>query len=237
MNKEHIRLAPILLDAYKPLREVVSDTLRQAIRDGALKPGERLMEIPLAEELGVSRTPIREAIRKLEQEGFVVMIPRRGTYVADISLKDISQVFEIRSALEELAAALAAERITDEEIEALERMLVEIGNYIETKDMDKIVETDVAFHEVLYKASRNERLVEIIHNLREQTLRFRTVSMNQPGRLAKTREEHRLLVEAIANRDGKQARKMARMHMEHSEQALLTGMNIDNESVSKLTHK
>lgn len=195
------------------------------------------MEIPLAEELGVSRTPIREAIRKLEQEGFVVMIPRRGTYVADISLKDISQVFEIRSALEELAAALAAERITDEEIEALERMLVEIGNYIETKDMDKIVETDVAFHEVLYKASRNERLVEIIHNLREQTLRFRTVSMNQPGRLAKTREEHRLLVEAIANRDGKQARKMARMHMEHSEQALLTGMNIDNESVSKLTHK
>ena len=237
MNKEHMRLAPISLDAYKPLREVVSDTLRQAIRDGALKPGERLMEIPLAEELGVSRTPIREAIRKLEQEGFVVMIPRRGTYVADISLKDISQVFEIRSALEELAAALAAERITDEEIEALERMLVEIGNYIETKDMDKIVETDVAFHEVLYKASRNERLVEIIHNLREQTLRFRTVSMNQPGRLAKTREEHRLLVEAIANRDGKQARKMARMHMEHSEQALLTGMNIDNESVSKLTHK
>lgn len=237
MNKEHLRLAPIRLDAYKPLREVVSDTLRQAIRDGALKPGERLMEIPLAQELGVSRTPIREAIRKLEQEGFVVMIPRRGTYVADISLKDISQVFEIRSALEELAAALAAERITNEEIEYLERMLVEIGTYIETKEMDKVVETDIAFHEVLYKASRNDRLVEIFHNLREQTLRFRTVSMNQPGRLAKTREEHRLLVEAIANRDANKARKMARMHMEHSEQALLTGMNIDSEGISKLSHK
>ena len=118
------RLQPIRLDAYKPLREVVSETLRQAIQDGVLKPGERLMEIPLAEELGVSRTPIREAIRKLELEGFFVMVPRRGTYVANISLKDITQVFEIRSALEELAAGLAAERITEEEIETLERMLV-----------------------------------------------------------------------------------------------------------------
>ena len=99
------RLQPIRLDAYKPLREVVSETLRQAIQDGVLKPGERLMEIPLAEELGVSRTPIREAIRKLELEGFVVMVPRRGTYVANISLKDITQVFEIRSALEELASS------------------------------------------------------------------------------------------------------------------------------------
>lgn len=228
MSKETSRLQPIRLDAYKPLREVVSETLRQAIRDGIFKPGERLMEIPLSEELGVSRTPIREAIRKLELEGFVIMIPRRGTYVADISLKDISQVFEIRSALEELAGALAAERITAEEIEYLERMLVEIGTYIEKKDMEKIVEADVNFHEVLYKASRNERLVEIIHNLREQTLRFRTVSMNQPGRLAKTWEEHRLLVEAIADRDANKARKIARLHMEHSEQALLTGMNIDN---------
>ena len=228
MSKETSRLQPIRLDAYKPLREVVSETLRQAIRDGIFKPGERLMEIPLSEELGVSRTPIREAIRKLELEGFVIMIPRRGTYVADISLKDISQVFEIRSALEELAGALAAERITAEEVEYLERMLVEIGTYIEKKDMDRIVEADVNFHEVLYKASRNERLVEIIHNLREQTLRFRTVSMNQPGRLAKTWEEHRLLVEAIADRDANKARKIARLHMEHSEQALLTGMNIDN---------
>ena len=124
------RLQPIRLDAYKPLREVVSETLRQAIQDGVLKPGERLMEIPLAEEL---------AIRKLELEGFVVMVPRRGTYVANISLKDITQVFEIRSALEELAAGLAAERITEEEIETLERMLVEIGDHMENKNMESVV--------------------------------------------------------------------------------------------------
>ena len=211
------RLQPIRLDAYKPLREVVSETLRQAIQDGVLKPGERLMEIPLAEELGVSRTPIREAIRKLELEGFVVMVPRRGTYVANISLKDITQVFEIRSALEELAAGLAAERITEEEI-------VEIGDHMENKDMESVVAADVEFHEVLYRASRNERLADIVHNLREQTYRFRSFSMNQPGRLRKTWEEHRQLVEAIASHNATQARKLARIHMEHSEQTLLQGM-------------
>lgn len=229
MNKDLGRLQPIVLNSYKPLREVVCETLRQAIRDGVFKPGERLMEVTLAEELGVSRTPVREAIRKLELEGFVVMIPHRGTYVADISLKDVTQVFEIRSALEELAAQLAAERITPDEIEFLERMLVEIGTFMEEKNMDKVVEADINFHEVLYKASRNERLVEIIHNLREQTLRFRTMSMNQPGRLVKTWEEHRLLVEAIADRNPAQAREIARIHMEHSEQALLKGMNIDKQ--------
>lgn len=229
MNKDLGRLQPIVLNSYKPLREVVCETLRQAIRDGVFKPGERLMEVPLTEELGVSRTPVREAIRKLELEGFVVMIPHRGTYVADISLKDVTQVFEIRSALEELAAQLAAERITPDEIEFLERMLVEIGTFMEEKNMDKVVEADINFHEVLYKASRNERLVEIIHNLREQTLRFRTMSMNQPGRLVKTWEEHRLLVEAIADRNPAQAREIARIHMEHSEQALLKGMNIDKQ--------
>ena len=182
------------------------------------------MEIPLAEELGVSRTPIREAIRKLELEGFVVMVPRRGTYVANISLKDITQVFEIRSALEELAAGLAAERITEEEIETLERMLVEIGDH-----MESVVAADVEFHEVLYRASRNERLADIVHNLREQTYRFRSFSMNQPGRLRKTWEEHRQLVEAIASHNAAQARKLARIHMEHSEQTLLQGMEESQE--------
>ena len=216
------RLQPIRLDAYKPLREIVSDALRQAIRDGILPPGERLMEIPLAEELGVSRTPIREAIRILEQEGLIVMIPRRGTYVADMSLKDVTEVFELRSILEELAA----ERITNEEIEALEQHLVEIGNYMNENNLDKVVQADILFHEILYKASRNDRLVEMINNLREQTLRFRTLSMSQTGRLAKTWDEHRQLVEAISDRDVERARQIARIHMEESEKTLLEGMQL-----------
>ena len=137
------------VNEYLPLRDVVFNTLRQAIITGEFAPGERLMEISLANRLGVSRTPVREAIRKLELEGFVVMIPRRGTYVADISIKDINEVYEIRTSLDVLAAGLAAERINDDELETLQRLLVEIGQHIEENNMDKIVEVDIAFHDVL----------------------------------------------------------------------------------------
>lgn len=219
------RLLPIKLDSYKPLRDVVSEALREAIANGVLQPGERLMEIQLAEELGVSRTPVREAIRKLELEGFVIMMPRRGTYVADLSMKDINEVFEIRTSLEVLAAGLAAERITAEELEQLERILVQIGEYIEAGDLDKIVENDSEFHDILYRASRNNRLVGIINNLREQMLRFRTTSMAHPGRLKNTLEEHRRLVEAISQSNGELAQQMAHEHMENAEQTLLLELN------------
>ena len=219
------RLVPIRLDSYKPLREVVAETLREAIVNGTLNPGERLMEIQLAEELGVSRTPVREAIRKLELEGFVIMIPRRGTYVADLSIKDINEVFEIRTALDVLAAGLAVERITEDELEQLERLLVEIGKLIEGDDIDKIVEVDSQFHDVLYRASRNDRLVGIINNLREQITRFRSISIQYPGRMKVSIEEHRQLVEAIADRNTELAQQIAREHMENSEQTLLQELN------------
>jgi DNA-binding GntR family transcriptional regulator len=229
MNMER-RLLPIKLDSYKPLREVISETLREAIVSGTLKPGERLMEIQLAEELGVSRTPVREAIRKLELEGFVVMIPRRGTYVADLSIKDVNEVFEIRTALDILAAGLAVERITEEELEQLERVLVEIGEYIEQNDIEKIVAADSRYHDILYRASRNDRLVGIINNLREQFTRFRSISMAYPGRIKNTVEEHRQLVEAIAQRDIALAQRLAREHMENAEQTLLLDMQERRQS-------
>lgn len=227
------RLLPIRLDSYQPLREVVCETLREAIINGVLKPGERLMEIQLAEELGVSRTPVREAIRKLELEGFVIMIPRRGTYVADLSIKDVNEVFEVRTSLDVLAAGLAAERITDEELEQMERLLVQIGEYIEQGNMERIVEADSQFHDILYQASRNDRLVGIINNLREQLTRFRSMSMSYPGRLKNTLEEHGRLVEAIAARDVELAQQLATQHMENSEQTLLMDMNERRQKVDE----
>ena len=218
------KLSPIRLDSYQPLREVVCETLRDAIRRGVLKPGERLMEIQLAEELGVSRTPVREAIRKLELEGYVIMMPRRGTYVANLSIRDVNEVFEIRTSLESLASGLAAERITDEELDHLQRLLVQIGMYIEQGDIEKIVEVDTEFHGLLYQASRNQRLIGIISNLREQLTQFRKTSMSFPGRLKATLEEHRAIVDAIAQGDVKAAQTAAEHHMEKSEQTLLTSM-------------
>lgn len=218
------RLTPIKLDNYQPLREVVCETLRDAIRSGVLQPGERLMEIQLAEELGVSRTPVREAIRKLELEGYVIMIPRRGTYVASLSIRDINEVFEIRTTLDSLASGLAAERITDEELERMQRLLVAIGSYIEEGNMEKIVEADTEFHDILYQASRNTRLVGIIVNLRDQLTRYRRTSMAVPGRLQETLAEHRRIVDAIAQGNVEEAQQAAEYHMEKSEQTLLKSM-------------
>ena len=216
------------------LADRVFEKLENDIIFGVYPRGEILTELKLVEQLGVSRTPIREAIRKLELEGFVVMVPRRGTYVADISLKDIAQVFEIRSALEELAAGLAAERITPDELEYLERILVEINEYIDNDEFDKIVDADVRFHDVLYHASRNQRLVDILNNLREQMLRFRSISMHYPGRLAATWEEHRQMVENIADHNSAMARKVAKKHMENSERTLLKGISKDEESARRV---
>ena len=109
------------MNAYLPLRDVVFNTLREAILKGELKPGERLMELQLASKLGVSRTPIREAIRMLEQEGLAVTIPRRGAEVARMTEKDMEDVLQIRAALDELAVQLATEHITDEQFGALEQ--------------------------------------------------------------------------------------------------------------------
>ena len=218
------RLQPITIDSYQPLRETVCEALRDAIRRGILEPGERLMEVQLAEELGISRTPVREAIRKLEQEGYVIMMPRRGTYVSSVSVHDVKEIFEIRSALESLSTGLAAIRIEPEELEKLRALLAELEGHIERKDIDKIVATDVEFHGLLYQVSRNDRLVAIISNLKEQLARFRTLSMSYPGRLQETLEEHRAMVEAIAAGDVEAARDAAERHMERAEETLLKAM-------------
>src|SRR5690606_10227999 len=215
------RLRPIELNSYKPLRELVFDAIRQAIIDGTLEPGQRLMEAQLAEELGVSRTPVREAIRKLELGNFVVMIPRRGAYVADISLKDVSEVFEIRGALEALAAELAAERASEDELEQLERLLVEIGKSIEKRDVEALVALDTEFHDVLYRASRNERLGQLLSQLREHIQRYRTETLSHPARMKVALEEHRQIVEALAARDAELASRLAAAHIESAENSLM----------------
>ena len=183
------------------------------------------MEIQVAEELGVSRTPVREAIRKLELEGYVIMMPRRGTYVANLSIRDVNEVFEIRTMLESLSCGLAAERITEEELDRLQRLLVMISDYFDQGHMDKIVEADMEFHDILYTASRNTRLVGIIYNLREQLTRFRSMSMAHPGRMAATIKEHKAIVEAIAQGNVMEAQRAAANHMEQAEKTLLNAMD------------
>ena len=158
---------------YLPLRDVVFNTLRQAILRGEMEPGERLMEIQLAQKLGVSRTPIREAIRKLELEGLVIMIPRKGAEVAHITEKDMRDVLEVRCTLEELAVALACKNVTPERIMDLRAANKVFESAIVSKDVVNIVDADVQFHDTIYAMTDNDRLIQIINKLREQMYRYR----------------------------------------------------------------
>jgi DNA-binding GntR family transcriptional regulator len=207
------RFPTIKLDNYKPLRDIVFDAIKEAILTGRLKPGERLMEVQLAEEMGVSRTPVREAIRKLELEGLVVMVPRKGAYVSGLTLKDVAEVFEIRSSLEGLAATLAAERITEDEIKSLDKILSDITQASEKGDTETVIKKDMEFHQVLFSASRNQRLAQIINNLKEQIDRFRIQSFSNPVRVKSVLSEHKGIIDAIKQGDAENAEKLAKAHI------------------------
>lgn len=179
------------------------------------------METNLAEEMGVSRTPVREAIRRLEQEGYVEMIPRRGAYVAGLSIKDVNEVFEIRGALEALAAELAAQRASEEEIEEMKLSLAMQAKHYESSDLLETIAADTRFHELIFHASQNSRLLGMVRELRDQVQRFRTTSLSVPGRMKFALDEHHKIVESIAARDVDAAKKAAIAHIESAGTALL----------------
>ncbi|MGC4018517.1 MAG: GntR family transcriptional regulator [Muricomes sp.] len=203
------------MNDYLPLRDVVFNTLRQAILRGELKPGERLMEIQLANKLGVSRTPIREAIRKLELEGLVLMIPRRGAEVAEITEKNLRDVLEVRAALEELAVQLACVRINPEGIVKLKEAAKDFEDSLNSDDITRIAEADVAFHDIIYIATDNERLIQLLNNLREQMYRYRVEHLKQKECHPQLLEEHQEIIRAIENGEGDVATRLTSQHIHH----------------------
>ncbi len=206
---------------YKPLREIVFEYLRNSILSGELEPGERLMELQLAQQLGVSRTPVREAIRKLELEGLVEMIPRKGAYVADVSIKDILDILEVRMFLEGLAAYFAAERMTEEEIEELKEISRKFENEIVTMDKEEMIELDNKFHDMIIRGSRNNKLLQIVQGLHEQFQRFRVIYFNEYDEHEDLVKYHTAIVDAISNRDSKEAQDYAQTHVEMIEDSII----------------
>lgn len=222
MDKE---LKIISTNEYLPLRDVVFDTLRQAILKGDMEPGERLMEITLANKLGVSRTPIREAIRKLELEGLVNMIPRKGAVVASISEKDMRDVLEVRITLEELAVKLAIKNMTDEDIEALRQASKDFENAVISHDVVTIVEADVAFHDIIYNKTQNNRLIQIINNLREQMYRYRLEYIKDARTHSILINEHNDIIECIRNKNVEDAKNAVREHIANQEKSIVRLIN------------
>lgn len=215
------------MDEFLPLRDVVFNTLRQAILTGELKPGERLMEIHLANRLGVSRTPIREAIRKLELEGLVTMIPRRGAEVAKITEKSMKDVLEVRRTLDALSAELACERITPEDDKALEKACRDFEEAVKTKDTKVIAKADVAVHDIIAAATGNQRLIQLINNLAEQMYRYRFEYIKDATQHERIIKEHRIIYESILKKDKEAAAEMARTHIDNQEKAVINRIRME----------
>lgn len=215
------KLSTIHLEGYQPLRDIVFDVLMKAIMQGQLSPGERLLEVQLAEEMGVSRTPVREAIRRLELEGFVVMIPRKGAYVAGLSVDDVESVYEIRTALETLAVRLAAQRMEAEDYRRLDELARQMHETWQEGNVDNWVALDAQFHEYLYKFSRNERLVQMMNNIMEQLSRYRIISLANVEVRHNSLAEHQEVVEALRRRDSNGAAAAAARHIENTKLSLL----------------
>ena len=218
------------MDEYLPLRDVVFKTLRQAILKGELEPGERLMEIQLAERLGVSRTPIREAIRKLELEGLVLMIPRRGAEVAKISEKNLRDVLEVRRSLEELAIDLACQRIQEEELETLREAQKEFAAAVAAGDAMEIAQTDEKFHEIIYSGTGNQKLMQILSNLREQMYRYRLEYIKDANKRQILLVEHEQILKALSLRHVQEAKLAVREHIHNQEITVLKNLKEQEEN-------
>lgn len=205
----------VTMNEYLPLRDVVFNTLRQAILRGELKPGERLMEIKLANKLGVSRTPIREAIRKLELEGLVLMIPRKGAEVAEITEKSLIDVLEVRAALEELAVQLACDRMGKEDIQKLKEAAEHFADIVDSADITRVAAADVAFHDVIYQATDNQRLISLLNNMREQMYRYRVEYLKQREFHSQLLSEHQEIIRALELGERDVAAKVTNQHIEN----------------------
>ena len=221
------------MNEYMPLRDVVFNTLRQAILKGELKPGERLMEIALAEKLGVSRTPIREAMRKLELEGLVVMIPRRGAEVANITEKDLNDVLEVRIALENVAIEKACTRMSEEDMGRLWLAAKEFEHTMAEGNLVRLAEADVVFHEIIYRASDNKRLNQVLNNLREQIYRYRVDYLKEEETRNVLVKEHEELTKAIRQRDVKKAQEISFRHIENQRRAIIQSIEAEEAGKEK----
>ena len=195
------------------LRIRVFNAIENAILNDEYKEGDSLNELKISGELGVSRTPVREAIMQLELEGLVKNIPNKGAVVVGVSEKDIEDIYEIRIRIEGLAARLCAEKITEEELKALEKIADLQEFYLFKNDMEQIWKLDSDFHKIIYDASRSRPLIFMLTNFHNYIKRARCISVQVEGRAEKTVAEHRAILEAIRNKDGELAEKLTAEHI------------------------
>jgi DNA-binding GntR family transcriptional regulator len=189
------------IERHLTLRERIVEFIKDAVISGTLKPGERVPESEIAERFGISRTPIREAFRQLESEGFLMMTPRKGAVVSPITDKDVREFYAIKSLLEGYAAEKACVELTDKELKKLQDLNAEMAKNEEKGNVKNFFKLDNQFHEVFIKGSRNEKLCALINQLVEQFERFRITALSLPGRMQNSVAQHKEIIEAIEDKN------------------------------------
>jgi len=202
------------VEEVKPLRDRIASTIRGLIMESRIKPGERLVEPELARRLGVSRTPLREALLQLESEGFVVVNPRRGAVVSDLSATDAVETYQVKGALEALAARLACNRMSDESLQSLrqihERMVRLAG--ARSPDSRVILQLNTEFHQTLSDGSGNAKLANAIRVLRSQALRYNFIYLSVLSHLAASQKEHEAILKALQKREPDTVARLVEAH-------------------------
>lgn len=219
---------------HQTLREKILENIRDAILKGDLKPGERVSEPDIAERYGISRTPIREAFRQLESEGYLTVIPRKGAVVAKHSEKDIEEFYSIKSVLEGYAAQLAAERMTPKDIDKLEAINNRLEKLSKSKDVKTFFRAHNEFHEYFIRAAGNKKLHELIQQLLKKFEYLRIASLSMPGRMEISVQEHKKIIEAFRNNDGYLADLLVRKNAAYGGQVLLQSKNEEDDNQNRM---
>lgn len=212
------------IEHHQTLREKILETIREAILRGNLKPGEKVAEPELAERFGISRTPIREAFRQLESEGYLTVIPRKGAVVAALSERDVQEFYAIKSILEGYAAELAAKNLSSKELEKLEAINDKLKKLAEAGDVKSFYRVHNEFHETFLKAADNSKLYELIQQLGMKFSRLRMASLSVNGRMLISVAEHDKLLDAFRRHDGKSAENLVKKTAEIGGRVLLESL-------------
>jgi DNA-binding GntR family transcriptional regulator len=212
------------IERHQTLREKILETIREAILRGALKPGEKVAEPELAERFGISRTPIREAFRQLESEGYLTVIPRKGAVVTALSERDVEEFYAIKSILEGYAARMAAVNLSSKDIDRLEAINHRLEQLARDGDVKTFFRVHNEFHELFIRAAGNEKLLELIGQLLMKFNRLRMASLSLPGRMEISVKEHKKILEAFKSNDGEKANQLVSKTAAYGGQVLIQSM-------------
>ena len=229
MNK--VRVLDYPVEKPLTLREKIVEFVKDSVTSGQLKPGERVPEQEIAESFGISRTPIREAFRQLESEGFITFVARKGAVVSAITAKDVSEFYSIKSLLDGYAAKLACRDFSDKDIKKLKTINQQMEKCVEKNDVKGFFRLDNQFHEIFLKGCGNDKLCQIAHQIVQQFERFRVTALSLPGRMHTSIKQHEEIIAAFVEGDEALVETLVRANAELSAEVLVKELSRNKEAI------